>query len=125
MSLKILHVEDDLDIQQIAKLSLESLGGFTVHQCTSGQQALDEVLDFNPDLFLLDVMMPEMSGDTLYTKLKVIPGLENTPTIFMTARAQTENIVVLKELGALDVILKPFDAMLLPEQIKAILADNC
>lgn len=124
MSLKVLHVEDDLDIQEIAKLSLEALGGFTVHQCASGQQALDEVIAFNPDLFLLDVMMPEMSGDTLYTKLKVIPGLENTPTIFMTARAQTENIALLKELGALDVILKPFDAMLLPEQIKTILAAN-
>ena len=124
MSLKILHVEDDLDIQEIAKFSLEALGGFTVHQCASGQQALDEVVAFNPDLFLLDVMMPEMSGDTLYTKLKAIPGLENTPTIFMTARAQTENIILLKELGALDVILKPFDAMLLPEQIKTILAGN-
>lgn len=124
MSLKILHVEDDLDIQEIAKLSLEAIGGFTVHQCASGQQALDEVVAFNPDLFLLDVMMPEMSGDTLYTKLKVIPGLENTPTIFMTARAQTENIAFLKELGALDVILKPFDAMLLPEQITTILAAN-
>jgi len=124
MSLKILHVEDDLDIQEIAKLSLEAIGGFTVHQCVSGQQALDEVIAFNPDLFLLDVMMPEMSGDTLYTKLKVIPGLENIPTMFMTARAQTENIVLLKELGALDVILKPFDAMLLPEQIKTILATN-
>ncbi len=122
MSLKIFHVEDDLDIQEIAKLSLEALGGFTVHQCASGQQALDEVVDFNPDLFLLDVMMPEMSGDTLYTKLKVIPGLENTPTIFMTARAQAQNVAYLKELGALDVILKPFDAMLLPEQIKTILA---
>ncbi len=122
MSLKILHVEDDLDIQEIAKLSLETIGGFTVHQCASGQQALDEVVDFNPDLFLLDVMMPEMSGDTLYSKLKLIPDLENTPTIFMTARAQTQNVTYLKEMGALDVILKPFDAILLPEQITAILA---
>ena len=124
MSLKVFHVEDDLDIQEIAKLSLEAIGGFTVHQCASGQQALDEVVGFNPDLFLLDVMMPEMSGDTLYTKLKVIPGFENTPAIFMTARAQAENITFLKELGALDVILKPFDAMELPEQIKAIIAAN-
>jgi two-component system, OmpR family, response regulator len=124
MSLKIFHVEDDLDIQEIAKLSLEALGGFTVHQCASGKQALDEVEGFGPDLFLLDVMMPEMSGDTLYTKLKAIPGLKNTPAIFMTARAQAENIAYLKELGALDVILKPFDAMDLPEKIKAILTAN-
>ena len=122
MGLKILHVEDDLDIQEIAKLSLETLGGFEVCQCISGQQALDEVIGFGPDLFLLDVMMPEMSGDTLYAQLKLIPELEGIPAIFMTARAQTKDIVELKELGALDVILKPFDAMELPEQIKSILA---
>lgn len=124
MSLKVLHVEDDLDIQEIAKLSLETIGGFEVHQCSSGSQALAEVMDFQPEVFLLDVMMPEMSGDTLYAKLKTMPGLENIPAIFMTARAQAENVIELKELGALDVILKPFDAMTLPEQIKSILAEH-
>jgi len=122
MALKILHVEDDLDIQEIAKLSLETLGGFELRQCISGQQALDEVIGFGPDLFLLDVMMPEMSGDTLYAQLKLIPELEGIPAIFMTARAQTKDIAELKALGALDVILKPFDAMELPNQIKSILA---
>ncbi len=124
MGLKILHVEDDLDIQEIAKLSLETIGGFEILQCESGKQALEEVKAFKPDLFLFDVQMPEMSGDTLYKAIKLMPGLESIPAIFMTARAQTQDIVALKELGALDVVTKPFDPMTLPDQIRAILARN-
>jgi len=116
--LKILHVEDDLDIQEIAKLSLETIGGFEVLQCASGKQALAEVLEFAPDLFLLDMMMPEMSGDEVLKNLRELPGLQDTPTIFMTARAQRKEIVDLKSLGAIEVILKPFDPMTLPDQIK-------
>lgn len=55
--LKILHVEDDLDIQEIAKLSLEMIGEFDVHQCLSGAKALEDVGSFAPDIFLLDVMI--------------------------------------------------------------------
>jgi len=116
--LKILHVEDDLDIQEIAKLSLETIGGFEVLQCASGKQALAEVLEFAPDLFLLDMMMPEMSGDEVLKNLRELPGLQDTPAIFMTARAQRKEIVDLKSLGAIEVILKPFDPMTLPDQIK-------
>jgi CheY-like chemotaxis protein len=122
MGLRILHVEDDLDIQEIAKLSLETIGGFEILQCSSGEQALAKVEAFNPDLFLFDVQMPEMSGDTLYQKIKLLPGLENIPVIFMTARAQEKDVTALKKLGALDVVTKPFDPMELPEQINKILA---
>lgn len=120
--LKILHVEDDLDIQEIAKLSLEMIGGFEVLQCASGKQALAEVLDFAPDIFLLDVMMPEMSGDEVLKNLRKLPGLQNTPAIFMTARTQKKEIVDLKSLGAIEVILKPFDPMTLPDQIKSAIS---
>lgn len=121
-SLKILHVEDDLDIQEIAKLSLETIGGFEVLQCSSGKQALDQAIDFAPDLFLLDLMMPEMSGDTVLKHLREIPDFQNTPAIFMTARVQKDEIDGLKGLGAIEVILKPFDPMTLPDQIKSALS---
>lgn len=122
MGMRVLHVEDDLDIQEIAKLSLETIGGFEILQCSSGKQALKLVEAFNPDLFLFDVQMPEMSGETLYQEIRQLPGLENIPTIFMTARAQEKDVTALKKLGALDVVTKPFDPMALPEQIKEILA---
>lgn len=124
MTLKILHVEDDPDILEIAKLSLETIGGFEILQCSSGKRALEEVHAFMPDLFLFDVMMPEMSGDTLYKKIKEMSDFKNIPTIFMTARAQASDISGLKALGALDVILKPFDPMALPDQIRAIVAEH-
>jgi len=118
---KILHVEDDPDIQEIAKLSLEAIGGFDIHQCLSGEQALEEVEAYGPDLFLFDVTMPEMNGDVLYSKVKEISGMENIPVIFMTALAQAKDVSWLKDLGALGVVVKPFDPMGLPDEIRKIL----
>ena len=54
---RIMHVEDDPSIQQVAKIALEAVGGFTVHTCSSGTQALADYADFAPQLILLDVMM--------------------------------------------------------------------
>ena len=121
VKLKILHVEDDLDILEISKMSLELIGGFELHQCASGKQALEEAADFAPDVFLLDMMMPEMSGDMVLKRFRDIPGLQEIPAIFMTARAQGKDVASFKELGAIGVILKPFDPVTLPEQIKAML----
>ena len=59
---RILYVEDEPDIQTIAKIALESVGGFNVEVCDSGAQAMDKAPNFAPDLILLDVMMPDMDG---------------------------------------------------------------
>ncbi|MDP6526672.1 MAG: response regulator [Kiritimatiellia bacterium] len=117
---KILHVEDEPDIQEVAKLALESVGGFTVEACSSGQEALDKVADFAPDIILLDVMMPDMDGPATLQELRKIQELADTPIIFMTAKAQTHEIEKFKELGAIDVITKPFDPMTLADQIRDI-----
>ena len=119
--LKVLHVDDDDDIREIAKMALEAIGGFTVHQCSSGAQALKDVVDFGPDVFLLDVMMPEMSGEQLFEKLRAIPELANVPAIFMTARVQQNEIDGFIDLGAIAVIQKPFDPMTLSEEVQAAL----
>ena len=63
---KILHVDDDADIRTITRMSLEHVGGFEVEQSSSGQEALGIFPKFQPDLLLLDVMMPEMSGQDLW-----------------------------------------------------------
>lgn len=118
---RILHVEDDLDIQEIAMMSLEMSGDFVVVQCSSGESAIKVAPEFQPDLLLLDVMMPGMNGQTVMEKLRQLPGLENVPAIFMTARAQPSEIEALIALGAIDVIIKPFDPIALPDQIKASL----
>jgi two-component system, OmpR family, response regulator len=116
---KILHVEDDPDIQEIAIMVLETLGGFDVRQCDSGPEALAVAPEFRPDLFLLDVMMPEMSGPETLRRLREVPDFSNTPAVFMTAKAQSEEIQAFLDYGAVGVITKPFDPMELTEQILA------
>jgi len=120
----ILMVEDELDIQTVARLSLESVGGFKVDICSSGQEALDNVLQINPDLILLDVMMPGMDGPTTLQELKKIPELSDTPVIFMTAKVQPQEVQQYKELGAIDVIPKPFDPMTLSDHVRTIWENN-
>lgn len=117
---RILYVEDEPDIQAVAKLALEAVGGFTVEVCSSGAEALEKAPGFAPDLFLLDVMMPEMDGPCTLAALRTVPGLEKTPAVFVTAKVQVQEVANLKELGALDVIAKPFDPMTLAARITEI-----
>ena len=117
---RIFLVDDEPDIRAIARLALETVGGFTVEACNSGQEALLRASEFGPDLFLLDVMMPGMDGPETLRALRALPGFEATPVIFMTAKAMAPEIQKYKGLGALDVIPKPFDPMTLSDQIKAI-----
>jgi CheY-like chemotaxis protein len=117
---RILYVEDEPDIQMVAKLSLESLGGFTLDVCSSGAEALEKAAAFAPDLILLDVMMPGMDGPTTLRRLREIPSLSGVPAVFVTAKAQPHEIEEFKTLGAADVITKPFDPMALPDNVRAI-----
>jgi CheY-like chemotaxis protein len=117
---KIMYVEDEPDIQAVAKLALEALGGFQVKICSSGQEALDSVLAFAPDLILLDVMMPGMDGPSTLKALRDLSELSKTPVIFMTAKVQPQELLQYKSLGAVDVIPKPFDPMTLADTVKKI-----
>jgi two-component system OmpR family response regulator len=118
---KILYVEDEPDIRTIAQLALEKIGGFTLAVCNSGQEALDVVADFNPDIILLDVMMPDMDGLETYAALRQLPGCATIPVVFMTARIQAHEIRQYRDFGAVEVISKPFSPMTLADQVKTIL----
>ena len=115
---RILYVEDEADIREVTKLALETIGGLTLEICESGQMAIDKAQDFNPDLVLLDVMMPGMDGPTTMAQLKKMPELAAVPMVFMTAKVQPQEIENFKSLGAIDVISKPFDPMTLADQIR-------
>lgn len=117
---RILYVEDDEDIREIARLALELVGGFEVMLCASGEQAVASAAAFNPDIILLDVMMPGMDGPSTLAALRRQPAVSHTPVAFMTAKIQPQEIATYKEMGATDVIAKPFDPMTLPEQIRTI-----
>jgi len=116
---KILLVEDEVDIQTVAKYALERVGNFQVKYCYCGNEALECAESFAPDLILLDVMMPKMDGITALKKLREIPALKDTPVIFMTAKVQAGEVSRYNELNILGVILKPFNAMTLADDLRA------
>lgn len=117
---RILYVEDEPDIQAVARIALETVGGFTLTICGSGKEALANAAAFAPDLLLLDVMMPGMDGVTTLQELRKQSAMSATPVMFMTAKVQPQEIAQLMSLGALDVIPKPFDPMTLADQIRRL-----
>ncbi len=117
---KILYVEDEADIQKIARLALESVGGLEVMICGSGAEALEKAPAFAPDILLLDVMMPGMDGPATLVELMKIETLKDTPSVFLTAKAMPAEIERYRDLGALGVIPKPFDPMTLADTVKKI-----
>jgi two-component system, OmpR family, response regulator len=116
----ILYVEDETDIRTIAKMALEAVGGFKVHACASGQEALAAAPTAAADLILLDVMMPGLDGPSTLKALRALPATAATPVIFMTAKVQPTEVSQYKALGALDVIAKPFDPMQISAEIRRI-----
>lgn len=114
---RILHIEDEPDIREIARIALETIGGYQVHQCEDGIAALAEAEGFAPDLMIIDVMMPRLSGPETLAELRKIPSLAAVPVIFMTAKVQKEEVDALLKLGILGVIQKPFEPIELPQQV--------
>lgn len=117
---KILYIENEADIQTIAKIALESVGGFEVLVCKSGTEAIHQAPEFRPDLILLDVMMPGMDGPDTLEALHRLPEIKDTPAVFLTAKALPSEIERYKKLGALDIIAKPFDPMKLADKVRKI-----
>jgi two-component system, OmpR family, response regulator len=117
---RILHVEDEPDIREIVRLTLEGLGGFIVESSHSGKEALRVISDFDPDLIMLDVMMPELDGPATMIEIRRLEEFKHTPIVFMTAKAQVHEIDCFLNLGAVDVVIKPFDPSTLSDQINDI-----
>ncbi len=116
----VLYVEDDPDIQMVAQMALEVVGGLALRSCSSGREALAAVASCRPDLILLDVMMPDMDGPATLAQLRKLPATADTPVIFMTAKVQAAEVAHYKSLGALGVIAKPFDPMVLAQQVRQL-----
>jgi CheY-like chemotaxis protein len=117
---RVLHVEDDESIIAIARVALETLGGLTVLSCSNGNDALEQAPAFDPELLLLDVMMPGMDGPTTLVALADVIDLDRIPVVFMTAKTQPADHASYYALGAAAVIVKPFDPLKLGEQLKEI-----
>jgi two-component system OmpR family response regulator len=117
---KILYVEDDPDIRAVGLFALQGVGGMTVKACGSGAEALAAAADFAPQLLLLDVMMPKMDGPATLRALWALAATASTPAVFMTAKVQPKEVALYRQMGAIDVIAKPFDPMTLAAQVRTI-----
>ena len=117
---RILYVDDDADIREVATLALVDVGGFVLLSCESGRDALLRAEAFMPQLVLLDVMMPCMDGPSTLRALRALPSLVEIPAIFMTAKVQAGEIADLLANGVLEVIAKPFDPMALADDIRRV-----
>ena len=120
---KILLVDDEKDILEFLSYNLEK-EGFSVSTAINGKLAIELAKKFKPDLIILDVMMPEMDGITTCAELRLIPELESSLILFLTARSEEYSELAGFEAGADDYVTKPIKPKLLISRIKALLKRN-
>lgn len=118
MTVKVLYVDDDDDIREIAVMSLELEPEFAVRACSSGEEAIGVLGEWNPDVVLLDVMMPGMDGPETLERMREKAAADLPPVLFCTARSQARDVDHYLSLGATGVISKPFDPMSLASVVK-------
>lgn len=114
---RILIIDDEEDIREVAQLTLEAVGGWLVFTAESGFEGLQVAEAEKPDAILLDVMMPEMDGIATFGKLQANPATQNIPVILLTAKVQSTDQRRFAELGVIGMIAKPFNPMTLSDQL--------
>ena len=119
---KILIAEDESDILELINFTLQ-FGGYEVIPTSNGTDALEMTRKEQPDLVLLDVRMPRMSGYQVCTEIKADPGIDHIPVVFLSAKGQEAEIKTGYETGAIDYILKPFAPDQLLIRIEEILVN--
>lgn len=119
---RILYVDDEADLREIASMSLQIDPDFDVRTAASGELALAEARQWQPALILLDVMMPGMDGPATLAALQADPVTAAIPVAFITAKTHPRHVNDLRSLGARDVLAKPFDPMTLADTVKGLLA---
>ncbi len=118
----ILLIDDEETIQEVVQVGIGIEAGWQVAIASSGLEGIDLAQKQQPDVILLDVMMPDMDGIDTLSHLKSNDNTSAIPVIFLTAKAQAEEKNQFQSLGVVDVITKPFNSMTLASQIAKILA---
>ena len=116
----ILVAEDERDIRELINFTL-SFAGHTVTQAENGSQAVDVAQEVKPDLILMDVRMPKMTGYEACRQMKEIDSIKDIPVVFLSAKGQDEEVQTGIDAGAIAYILKPFAPDELTHQITEIL----
>ena len=118
---KLLLIDDEDDIREVASLTLETMSEFEVITASNGHAGLERARDDQPDAILLDVMMPGLDGVSTFLKLQESETTRSIPVIFMTAKVQAADTKRLSDLGAKGIIAKPFNPMTLSDEVLQLL----
>lgn len=118
---RILLVDDEPDIRKIGRIALADVGDYQIETASDGQSVPDKVRSFEPDILLLDVMMPGIDGPGVIANLKSEDLFERVDVVMLTAKVQPREVERYKELGAIGVIEKPFNPMTLAERIDELI----
>ena len=118
---RILIVDDEDDIREVAQVSLELVGGYEVLTASNGRDGLERARGDQPDAILLDVMMPEMDGPATLARLRADPATRDIPVVFLTAKIQFAERRELGALGAAGILTKPFDPLELASDMATVL----
>jgi CheY-like chemotaxis protein len=121
---RILIVDDEDDIREVAQVTLELVGGFEVMTASNGHDGIERARADQPDAILLDVMMPEMDGPATLLQLRADPATRGIPVVFLTANTQSAQRYELGQLGAAGILSKPFDPLKLASDVAAVLHWN-
>jgi CheY-like chemotaxis protein len=124
LSRRILIIDDEADIREVAALSLETVAGWEVVAASSGAQGLAVAIRELPDAILLDVMMPGMDGPTTFRELRKNPATAHIPVLLLTAKVQSSDQRRFADLGVNAILFKPFDPLTLYAQIADALGWN-
>lgn len=122
--LTMLYVDDDKDIRRIVSLAVSLDSDMSLRTAASGAEALQllEGGDWRPDVVMLDVMMPGMSGPATMAAMRSDQAYADTPFIFITAMGRAADVDSYRALGVAGTIVKPFDPISLPQRIRALTA---
>ena len=118
---RVLVIDDEGDIREVAKVSLEMVGGWETLTASSGSEGLDRARAEQPDAILLDVMMPDMDGPSTFIRLQADEAIRHIPVILLTAKVQANDRRRFAELGVKGVIAKPFDPLGLPREVSEVM----
>ncbi len=118
---RILIIDDEETIQTVVKFGIQMASDWQVYTASSGSSGIQSAQTEQPDVILLDVMMPDMDGIATFKLLQSDAATQHIPVILLTAKAQTAEKRQFSTLGVSGVITKPFNSLDLPNQISKIL----
>lgn len=118
--MRVLLIDDEDDIREVASLCLSAVGGMEVIEAASGPEGVELARQRKPDLVVLDMMMPGVDGPATMTQLRDDEATREIPVIFLTARASASDTSRLESMGAIGVLTKPFDPATLADQVRRL-----